>query len=626
MQVFLRLIAIISFIVAIVWVIQARAFEPEPILAFLGGLTSLALSFVGEKKEDKETLDERNRRLMLDHVENSWIKGILNASLHDEVLIELGMKEEHGAIYPWRIKKESTNETLPPGKSMLEIFLEIGRGRSLLILGAPGSGKTTMLLELTRQLIGRARDHATEPIPVVFNLASWTEKQNLADWLAEQLNLVYSVPRKIAPSWVQGSKMLLLLDGFDEVREESRVKCVEALNHFRNEHGLISLVVCSRMEEYAAIKTKLAFEGAITIQSLTSEQISTYIDRFGNNLASLRLLLKEDNALQELAETPLMLSIMTLAYKDVKTEELLVSPQIEDQRKNLFNTYIDRMFERSTRSANAPYSAPFSKPETLHYLSWLARTMVRHNIITYQIESMQRSWIVEQPQLRLYRLNLGLLGGLFCGLVFGLMGGLIGGLVFGLLSGLLFGLAFGLSGRNLDKISMVDKLTWSWKPARRELVLWLSIGLSAGLLFGLLFGLSSEEVEETTYPAQRLKQSLISGLLTTLIVGMFAGLSFALLVGLIGGLSFELVVGLVFGLVLGLVFGLLGTFGGSRGGYWSLFQHYSLRLVLAWHHLLPWHLIAFLEHAVSLIFLRRVGGSYIFVHRLLMEHFAEMEV
>jgi hypothetical protein len=32
----------------------------------------------------------------------------------------------------------------------------------------------------------------------------------------------------------------------------------------------------------------------------------------------------------------------------------------------------------------------------------------------------------------------------------------------------------------------------------------------------------------------------------------------------------------------------------------------------------------FLDHHVDSIFLRRVGGGYIFVHRLLMEHFAEM--
>jgi hypothetical protein len=37
-------------------------------------------------------------------------------------------------------------------------------------------------------------------------------------------------------------------------------------------------------------------------------------------------------------------------------------------------------------------------------------------------------------------------------------------------------------------------------------------------------------------------------------------------------------------------------------------------------------LVPFLDHCVDLIFLRRVGGGYIFVHRLLMEHFAEMYV
>ena len=32
----------------------------------------------------------------------------------------------------------------------------------------------------------------------------------------------------------------------------------------------------------------------------------------------------------------------------------------------------------------------------------------------------------------------------------------------------------------------------------------------------------------------------------------------------------------------------------------------------------------FLDYCVDPIFLRRLGGGYIFVHRLLMEHFAAM--
>ena len=32
----------------------------------------------------------------------------------------------------------------------------------------------------------------------------------------------------------------------------------------------------------------------------------------------------------------------------------------------------------------------------------------------------------------------------------------------------------------------------------------------------------------------------------------------------------------------------------------------------------------FLDHAADLIFLQKVGGGYRFIHRLLLEHFAEM--
>lgn len=34
----------------------------------------------------------------------------------------------------------------------------------------------------------------------------------------------------------------------------------------------------------------------------------------------------------------------------------------------------------------------------------------------------------------------------------------------------------------------------------------------------------------------------------------------------------------------------------------------------------------FLDYAVSLILLRKVGGGYIFIHRYLLEYFADLEV
>jgi hypothetical protein len=41
-------------------------------------------------KSDSETLEQRNRRILLGHVENAWIKGVLDASLHGAAFLTEG--------------------------------------------------------------------------------------------------------------------------------------------------------------------------------------------------------------------------------------------------------------------------------------------------------------------------------------------------------------------------------------------------------------------------------------------------------------------------------------------------------------------------------------------------------
>jgi len=629
MKLALRIIAILSFIGAIVWLIVDPGFEP--LLAFLAGVTSLITSYVIDKPQNEtETLDQRNRRIMLNHVEEFWVKGILEKSLYGAALLDLGIKEDPDTLnYPWTIKRESTQESLPLGKPMLEIFQEIGLGRSLLILGAPGSGKTTMLLELTRQLIERARQDDTEPIPVVFNLASWTDKQSLAEWLASELNAIYSIPKKMAPEWVTGNGMLLLLDGLDEVQQDSRDKCVSAINHFRKEHGLTSVAVCNRSQDYSELNTRLAFDGAIELQPLNQRQVKAYFKRFGERLTGIKQVLKKDTALNEMAETPLFLSIMTLAYQNKQGSEILVFQDVYTQRKLLFSTYVNRMFDRPGRSQ----AGQFNKRDTLHWISWLAIRMINHNHVSFLIDHITPNWLTKDERERQPFNRLKMITWMIVILMSGIMGGLIGGLgsmlIFGLISkligGLMGGMIGGLIGSLIDSTKVMGNLfRWSRKAIKPG----ATFGLIFGLIFGLMAGLMFQQI---------IVLILIGGLFFGWIILMknsrlwykhfnksvlMFGLISGLMVGQIFWQSDIQSFGLIFfvGLFVGLIFA--GAFS-SR----APFRYYTLRWLLARYNYLPspfWKLVPFLDYCVDLIFLRRVGGGYIFVHRMLMEHFAEM--
>ena len=368
------------------------------------------------------------------------------------------MREDYQAVnYPWTVRREKDNKLISQEKTMLEIFHDVGMGRSMLISGEPGSGKTTMLLELSRQLVGLARRNDDKPIPIVLNLSSWSKKQSVNDWLIEQLESFYKVDKKIAQALLETNKYILLLDGLDEVKIEFRNVCVNAINNFRKKRGLIQIAVCCRTEEYSELDTRLDFEGAITIQPLTAEKVDEYLDRFGNRLAGIRNLLNKDATLAELTQTPLMLSVMTLAYLDTPQKNIQIKGNIETQREHIFDAYINRMFQRPGRARNDQ----FSKENTLRWLSRLAQKMIMQNAVPFLIENLQPTWLETDNQLLSYHLLLLLTTFLFIVLSFGLTFLLTLKGLTGLSIGLIFGLIFGVVA--LPFVGMVgEKNKQSW--------------------------------------------------------------------------------------------------------------------------------------------------------------------
>lgn len=67
----------------------------------------------------------------------------------------------------------------------------------------------------------------------------------------------------------------------------------------------------------------------------------------------------------------------------------------------------------------------------------------------------------------------------------------------------------------------------------------------------------------------------------------------------------------------------VGRIAGLNRGGSALIKHYALRLTLWLSGYTPFKFIKFLDHCAKLILLKKVGG-YIFVHRMLLDYFAEL--
>ena len=464
----------------------------------------------------------RNLLILLDKVKHDWIEGVLEPSVHHEAMLQLGKESRPEMVeHPWARVLELPEQgcmAITAEQQLGEIFEKMGR--TILILGEPGSGKTITLLELAKELLVRAQDDPMQPIPVVFNLSTWTENRPFKDWLMDELTAKYQIPRRFSGPWLENQRLLLLLDGLDEVAPQQRAACVKAINAFVDDLGVPGLAVCSRVQEYAALPVFLKLRGAICLQPLSSDQINNYLAGAGSSLAALQAVVQTDPVLQELAQTPLMLSVMSLAYHDLPVAALTQgefdSP--EKRRQHLFTTYIDRMLKRQAKA-----SAPYDSNQVIAWLSWLANQMTRNSRAIFLIEELQPSWLSTPKQLWACMFSYFLVVGLFLGLLVGVKQGVAEGVLSGFIAGLTltlsFCLVFGLffliasqKGNITGKVQTIGDSSSRWAEAFKSGFYWS--------LFGLVYGLIAWEIR-----GLRGLERDLSGIVVKVIIGLIIGLS-----------------------------------------------------------------------------------------------------
>ena len=589
---------------------------------------------------------------LLDDVHRQWVNGVLKHSLYNEVLISLGKRPIQDAVEPrWNQRVVLTGgrqELLRYERNIATLFDATG---SLLILGEPGSGKTTTLLQLASELIERARNDAKERVPVVLNLSSWKKGQALADWILSELGTKYQVSSKAARFWLDSDYLALLLDGLDEVHIRLQPDCVAAINTFIETARPSGVVVCCRLTEYEWLPTRLHLNGAICLEPLTADEVNGFLAGGGEQFAGLQRALSRDPVLEELSRTPLMLSIMSLAYQNREIEGGVVpfeGKAIAVRRDDIFALYIDRMLERKRTSTSS-----FEKSRIIRSLSWLAQEMSEHSQSVFMVEELQPSWLPLLGERMFYGILVALVMGLLLMPIVALASGewSVAAAFAGLTALAILAVGWPVShlksfiysaGSVLcSTVILVSYLLLSSLsevlagPAKQWLELFTILFLPVLLLAPVWFvarimvdSLSRVALKPGLWRAQsdaphhrRVAPNdgiVRSAKRAAMAFSIAFALGLALAVGLVREIDQEFAVGGgALGLGLGLIVGL------NRGGS-AVLKHYVIRLILVLRGYIPMRLVALLDQSANLILLKKVGGGYVFVHRLLLDYFAEL--
>jgi DNA-binding XRE family transcriptional regulator/DNA polymerase III delta prime subunit len=475
-----------------------------------------------------------NRYRMLKRVRAIWIEGVLKHSLYQETLIALGLQEQPDAlINPWKQEVQETNlppRPFPPGTTIMDIYDDTDG--NLLVLGAPGAGKTTLLLNLARQLLERAQYDEQHPIPVVFNLASWAEKRYLLeDWLVQELSIKYQVPRAVGKTWVGNDRLLLLLDGLDEVALEDRGACIDALNTYRSDHGLVPIVVCCRSAEYFSLRNRALLSRAVVVQPLTHSQIDAYLSNIGAPLLAMREALQHDPLLQEMASTPLMLNILTLTYHGLPSQKMLTADTLAERRRLVFQQYVERVLQR--RGPVLRYQAQ----QAVSYLTWLAQQMSRRSQTEFRIERIQPDWLPdEQTQSKYRRMVVRII---FCLQI--------------LLSAMLYSWLRGSKVGNVNGVGF-GLLGWLGSGPGDTILGWMAPGLGGGFQGAGSLTIIQALVTEVCIlliDASARTQYMLKAVWHGMKIGLRNGLAVGVVIGAITALVFGFSSGLVAGLARG---------------------------------------------------------------------------
>ena len=167
----------------------------------------------------------------------------------------------HFIHQPWQVEKEVI---LQQSHHFEDAVSELQGIRRAMLLGDPGSGKTTTLYKVAADLIETALQDPTAPIPLMIRLGNWCQadepfehflKRSLAQFAPAQTNFRYlqQPAAHLQATLLQQlahNRVALLLDGLNELPAQQHATKYAQLNDFIRDHSQLMVLVSCREQDY----------------------------------------------------------------------------------------------------------------------------------------------------------------------------------------------------------------------------------------------------------------------------------------------------------------------------------------------------------------------------------------
>ncbi len=252
----------------------------------------------------------------------------------NNIFIDIEMLDSNGNDRYASIIKlmESFKESLETNRSLQVIeenksdgIKTVERENRLMVLGAPGGGKSTYLKKIGFESLKGQNKALKNFLPVLIELKNIDNENDVYQLILNELDIAnFPNPPEFLEKSLKEGKLLLLFDGLDEIPQDLEAKTLNEIRDFSDKFSRNKFVVSCRI---AAYKGGLNNFTNIEIANFDRKQIESFIKKWFKEKSKenrdfkdisaecwKKLSSPDMHATMELAQSPLMLTLLCLVY------------------------------------------------------------------------------------------------------------------------------------------------------------------------------------------------------------------------------------------------------------------------------------------------------------------------